>query len=776
MKTNYNKIVLEVIGIIIFLFFAFYLLNFFGLLNKTSNLASVPIDTNYINTSSSFTCPSDVAFCKVKGAMLCNVQKTEGQQVVMRTNIASDSELANSGSWIAYDEDLDRSLSGFNYANSFCKKDESGLTYNLNLYSTDSSKKFIGLSNKNVYVAYDKSTGSFKGVALCNNYISSTCGNHQAQECTICDSGNDWHNQLISDYGEGAIVECTSEHQPTTIKWWKACWGEVQDSSWLQCWAYTNPTNSFITDTLPVSPYKDDGREITIGQKPYQCSAHFDYVIRGSGQKSFESKSYSGDYPSQLIPFSPVEIAPGTNANITGNDDVWIQYQRYQDITTCTEPKGECAGTTGFYPCVGGHIDYENLEYCDINNGFVCDNGACSPPFESKDILIADTYGTEKTGFTQDETIIVKTKLVSKTISSGTVNILVYKYGELSPSQTKTINNYNFAVSSTVSNSITNPGLGSYYVRIQVTANGQTFNVGEDEGFRVSIPVSCTLYLKSASGSSKILVNSPAYLELNAFATGAKPDIEKINFSAKFKNSPFSISPDGYEGTPAESTRDDGSQVVTYRYPIIFSETGLFDVSATVEMGGVRSNACTIANRMIESLTLTTTLQLGTCVKYGATQEILFEVKDNYGQYVDTSNILKVTEPGSVQETDISSTINRIDKGKYKFAYTFSKKGGYKFYLTSSSPEYQLASSPVTGTPESNENCNPSECVSNQYCIEKYGSNYICSGGKCVIGNKSNWIMYLLIGGGILAFIVLIIIVTILMKRKKSTDLGFGGL
>jgi len=711
----------KVVGVIFLIILGAYLANYFGIFQKLNELTLVSLNNCPINTickesNSPYQCPPyATGGCKVKCDMEC-INPTNQPLINFRTN-ALNGNFDSTGVWIAWDVNNDGSLECFSIHDNPDPLCNLNTINSINLPNSMGGYKFYG----------DTSSIWIKKTEVNYNYCA-----------------KDGFRFLA---GSGCEIS-----------------------------------------NIPTQPFTDRGQELTEGGMSdiYRCNGYFETYRKVNNVETIIEKDYT---PSFLYS----STIPGTKStvktfNLNANEyakcssdlgTIHLMYDEFKIETSCTPGADSiCVSNNAYQNCVNGIADPTSTTNCDVDSGEVCDSytGKCALPFTKKEIILSDEYGVEKSGFTREESIYVKTKLVSSVINSGIVKILVYRYQELSPIQTLVLDNYNFNLEQTVSTKITNPLEGRYYVRVFVTSNEKTFQVGEDKEFRISIPIECTLYLKSSTGSSKILAGVPAYLELNAFATGAKPELEKITFISTFRNNVFIINSEGYEGNPIESTRDDGSQVVTYKYPLIFDTSGTFDVSGIVEMNGVQSKACTITNRLIESLSIKTTLHIGSCVPYGETREILFEVKNNYGEYVDATNTLKVTEPGSVQEVDIDDSIEKISTGQYKFSYTFNKKGGYKFYLVSTSPEYSLSSSPITGTPESNENCQISECSSNQYCIEKYDENYICSGGICVTGNNSNLVLYLIIGLSILIVIVIIFIIIVYSRRKNSPNIGIGGM
>ena len=422
---------------------------------------------------------------------------------------------------------------------------------------------------------------------------------------------------------------------------------------------------------------------------------------------------------------------------------------------------------TGWNECLNGQI--YTYHPCDVDNGYECDSASCTFPFTTKNVLLVDENRISKSGFTSSESIKISSKLISNKINSGSVNFKVWREGDNSPLKNYKIDNYDFQSGQTIYTDIINPNSnGLYYVTVDLSYNNKVVPLVADKSisFRIAPSISCSINIVSPSQSSTF-INYPVWIEVNTYNNIGASTIDNINLDVKFKGNTLYIDPTSYEKPPIES-----EGTVTYKFIKTFSTVGLLDVSAIVTKNNVQSQTCSMTGKQIQDnkvISSYTNLDRLQCIPT-SNQRITFETEDSLSNYIDTTNTLQATDQNGAT-SDISSSVVRDSTGHYHFDYNFvSSVGGnaYSFKLNSFSDVYNIGSEPLTGTIESRTDCSVKECTQNTDCSSK-GSNYVCTGGKCVTNTGPNWLLYIgLTFGAVMLLIVLIFIIKFIKKPKQD--------
>lgn len=539
---------------------------------------------------------------------------------------------------------------------------------------------------------------------------------------------------------------------------------------------YYEPCTNAVIDVTPIEPYSlstNPKQELTSGAvNNFYCTSTLTYkdvngITKNSEQLIWNNPTTGGTAP------GPIEwsIYPGESIELTGSGSKhYLSYSNQKEYESCDGKTQKCkADGSGFYGCIDDEVDYTDFTTCNI--GETCSAYFCTIPFSYREASLA------KTGYTLNEDILLMTKFISTSVSSGNVIINTYKFGGTSPIYTKTISNYDFRTSSQqpIYTSLVNPNeQGSYYITVNLVYNGETVPIIKSEDnvqFRIAPEISCSLNLKSID-RSELLVNQPIIIELNTYQGGFGSDMDIIAFNGTtLNNNPFLIDKTScISGTSGNA--------YTYTCQATSSIKGSLDVKATVTKSQV-SNTCSYSKTINEPKISVTWKDTNFICALPGTKTFYIESKDPFGNYIDTTNTLMVIEPSTTKPVNRSSLITRTDIGKYKFDYPLaSPLGGtgsalsYKFDITGYSDTYKISSAPISGTLEVRNDCSPSECISNTDCQSKYGTNWICKNGTCQEGIRPDWLFYVIIIGGILIGIIIIIIIIYYIKNKKSDPLG----
>lgn len=539
---------------------------------------------------------------------------------------------------------------------------------------------------------------------------------------------------------------------------------------------YTSCTMADTTST-PLTAYSPDRERISGNQNAYSGTAIFTVkdssnLVKISPSPMVYSSAYAGN-----VSTSQYDINPGDSAFISGCDSSFITYGTYETATACSLPQCN-ADKTGYFNCTNGKLESQ-VNYCDVDNGFVCDAGQCAFPL-SRDIKLVDSAGNVKEGFSPSESIYLVSKITSTSpqMTGANVKFLVYPYGSSSPLDTYEISNYDFTKPFSISTQITNPGnayLGQqFYVVVSVTYNGRTIYFGKENqeySFRIAPSLSCNAQFSSdiESGTQFTLYqNLPATLNIYVSESGQALPVDSISILNLNLNTGSSIIPI----TLTKKSEGAGQQgTYVYSFGFIPTQTGMLDAQIQVEKSQVTQD-CVVSSRRVNPITVTPVFvdldkYISSCASSGTPITLHVETKDNLGHFLDTEPILKVVKFNSTIQEDITGSLQRTDEGRYTLIYT--PVSNFYFQISSS-----LFASTNTGSVEVLDNCNPVECSSDGDCISR-GSDYVCENSHCIEKGGTNWLLYLGIGVGILAFIIVIILI---LKSKKSKQVytGFEGL
>lgn len=533
---------------------------------------------------------------------------------------------------------------------------------------------------------------------------------------------------------------------------------------------YESCTDAELSIT-PTEPYKSNGQELTSGAvNLYYCVSTLTVKGKDGSTKDSEQLKWDSTVSGMKESVKEYLLEPGWTIELTGSGSRhYLVYSNLEQVESCDGKTQKCkADGTGYYDCIDNVVDFNNFTLCEA--GEVCDGYFCTLPFSYKEASLA------KTGYTLYEDIILKTKFISTTLTSGDVIIKTFKFGDSEPTYSKIIENYDFRTTSQqpIYTSLVNPNeQGQYYVTVDLEYNGEIVPIiksGEIQ-FRIAPEVSCNINLRSED-RSELLVNVPIIIELNTYQGGFGSDMDLIDFSGTtFNGKAFSI--DGSSCTGGVS-----GNAYIYTCNIITSEKGDLVIKAEVTKSQVKGN-CNALKRVNEPRITVGWVDTSFLCAQPGTKRFQFVSKDPFGNYIDTDNTLLVTEPATTRPVDRSSLIQRTDVGKYEFDYPLAEPLGgigsaisYKFEVTGYSDVYKISSTPIAGILEVRVDCKPQECLTNQDCIDKYGSNWLCYQGNCKEGGRPDWLLYALIFGGIIAGIFVVFLIIHFAKNKKAS----GGL
>ena len=315
---------------------------------------------------------------------------------------------------------------------------------------------------------------------------------------------------------------------------------------------------------------------------------------------------------------------------------------------------------------------------------------------------------------------------------------------------------------------INNPGIGNYFVKVDVTLPGmsQSVPIGTYD-FLVTQNVDISVNIRAEdAGLAKLIVGKPFFIDVSILGIQSPPPeaqtdgIElSININGVDVDAPLT-----YQDIVSGTTR-------TYRFIVTSGVSGPITATArvTIKSGaqsGYKSFSSSIDNIEINSNYVN--LPIG-CIELG-TRTINFEVKDSFDNYVSAQNNLKLTDANGVY--DISSLVITDDVGKYHFTYDYGVDS-YSLTLISYSAEYDKSSQPRSGSFEGSTTCTPNECYDNAQCKLEYGDGYICRNGTCINNDGvPSYLIYIVVG---VILLVLIFVGWKFYKSKKSNDI-IGGL
>ncbi|MBU0958780.1 MAG: hypothetical protein KKB31_02420 [Nanoarchaeota archaeon] len=509
-------------------------------------------------------------------------------------------------------------------------------------------------------------------------------------------------------------------------------------------------------DLTPTDKYGCVNNELCSGSiSSYDCSAVFNINNQKRDDLSYSSISPGRDETSTYT------IQQGDRAEVVGGDNQYINYKAILEFETCI--RDYCnQEKTGYFQCVNDQPG--SLILCNAEFGEVCvdtsEGAVCQLPFLEKKIEFTDG-NIIKAGFTPDDEIFLKSTIVSDKIDSANVQFRVYKGTELI--EERTITNYDLRSGVPQNIEIDNPNeLGNYYALATVNYGGKSIPIGErdDFSFRISATVSLSMPLPySPTTGTALYTNSPIYIDLKASDENEAPvSISSYNLIVKINNI-IMQNPQYVEPLP-----EDG----LYRFVYQFDKPGLLSVTATVERFGVNSNEKNFESEVKNPLIITKFTKLLKSIP-PSSQTVEFETKNSYGQYLDTTNVVTIVPPGAsvgFGDIDITSSVTRIDEGKYSFSFNFQDVGNYRIDISSTAEGYPIGDKPQSGSIVVTPGITPDECSETDDC----GVGEICVDGKCKVKDQPIT-LYLLIGGGIILLIVITLLV-IKLGKKKDFEVG----
>lgn len=561
---------------------------------------------------------------------------------------------------------------------------------------------------------------------------------------------------------------------------------------------------------IPKAPYTANNQEITSGsQSLYSCSGNF-YIER-NGQKIYpEALSYSSSTTAGQDTSSQYSILPGDKAYVTGGSNSYIEYTTNRVYDTCTSdecisnpmgfknctwdsnlklyikspiinlcnPGYECKVVsntarcllipqcsvsfcndlkTGYYDCTNG-VKGTTLHSCDTLNGFTCKDsisGAkCEPPFITHELT------TSKLGYTNTENIIVNVHILSQDplINSGSVKVYLWdSVDAVVPIATYPIDNFNFKSDSTVPITISGLGINKYYLTMEAFYNSRSVKFDNKPYFRVNLPVSCTLSISGENRPTPYVGNNVKVEVFTEAVLDTNPTLKILynNNLISYNNPIAGASGDKY----------------IYTYLFNFDNPGLLEASANVVRGGITSESCSMSKNVNKISLDVNFIDLVDCVKFGTARTFNFETKI-LDEYIDVNNTLTIAKALDTSSGH-SVGVTRIGKGKYQFVFDEKTKGGFTINLKAYSSDFNvIGENPTLPQIEVRDDCQNSECVNVQDCVNK-GTNYICSSGKCVSNDGNKYMMYFIVGGIVILGIIIIIMVWFFLKKKKSgVELG----
>ena len=721
-KKKANRVVLIILAIALAIFF----LNYFDVL-KLPGLSVASGELTRTGTNIPYICPEDVSQCSITGGIECNEIHSE-DKVIFRTNA-----------------DTDRIF------NTCTSEGERGCTEEVSHSYTEC------LNGQCVWRdRYKKNEWKDKWIAIntglgMNGYgydtITSTIGSNGCKGNIVYKSPG--VPMVISD---GRIVYYLSSSNKVYL---------------------CGNSNSIVFEFSDSSDIDRDStekcqdgtcEEITSGDvEKYSCSG--DLMVNGNIIKHL---SCSSDYTPCEKEFTTT-VQPNDLVSVVGGDDNFIESQTFK-FPDCSVSKCNTQ-LTGFFNCNDGDLE-TTLNLCDSEFGEICaDNtvsgASCNPPFSVSKVEFINIGGKERDGYTPSDSIFAKVSLVSSRINSGDVVLRIWKGDE--PKRTYNLDNFNFNSNIPINIQLTNPSeIGNYYATLDVSYLGRTINIGEKDefDFRISIPIVLSMNVPySPVTGSALYTNSNVFLDLKVSDENGDPisTLTNSNFNdlvVKFNNV---IQPNPNFVTPLP---EDG----LYRFIFNSQISGVLDVNAKVNRQGISSNevsfSSTINNPKIE--VVLTNIGLYRSIP-PSIQNIEFETKSSFEEFVDTINVVKVTPPGcSIPscDKDVSGDVVRESTGKYSFDFNFEEIGGYSIKIESSAEGFEVGDVTNSGSITVTPGGVVDDCVETEDC--RVGE--VCRIGKCVKKDPPIT-LYLIIGASIIFAIILIFLI-LKFRRKKTIDIG----
>ena len=618
-----------------------------------------------------------------------------------------------------------------------------------------------------------------QGVSSCSVIGKVTCNKLiDTVECTTCETNHpinvvqDWLTYLRSTYGVDKVRECSCN---PNNKCWEACWGDrgYSCSGNVKINGNTVQTLSCQDDSICSQTYSTalnpgdtmsiiGGDENSIKFTAYRISECDFSKCEGNSIKKCVDHKFAGT-PTQCE--SGYECMGGLNSNAT------CQFIPQCSVDQCNQQ------FSGYYKCINGHLE-STINSCDISAGFKCvdyPSGAkCDPPFSTK------TLRSSKTGYTENETIILSVNLVSDRadVTTGSVNLYLWKPGE-KVSGPYQLTNFNFKDNVIRTVQIPNPkevGV-RYFATMEIIYNGKTVTLTDFPAseFTISPQIGCTIDV-SSPGRTTLYVNNPVYVDINVQSLGRPTEVDKITPTIKFNSVPVSIDPNSYQKPPIV-TGSSTSGVLVYRYVTQFATAGNLEANAVIEKYGLQSS-CTMPSKEVKSVSLDVKFDnMPSCVLPTGSNTFKIKSVDSYDNPASATITLMVTDPGQTEPKDISNLVQNVNTGEYTFNYDLNLIGesaNYRFTVKGTSTEFNVGSQPYSRDVEVKSNCVPEECSQTSDCLSK-GTEYMCLNGKCV--KKDNpLILFFIILGAFIVITLIIVIVYFYRKKQSSPEINLGGL
>lgn len=544
------------------------------------------------------------------------------------------------------------------------------------------------------------------------------------------------------------------------------------DSKYSQLLIYNGPcyrnkfdfSNDGDIDTSLVSDnkYASKNQEIMGGvTNAFSCSVPWSIKsstgsVREKGDVTYGAND-AGKYQTGIKRLSANEkfIFPGK-----------INYAIIDTTTSCAIDLCN-SDNSGVIKCLlkdGCKVKAETAQNC--NAGTYCvqsDTGAgCFAPFEtefdlSEGFTTADIIQFD---YTIKSTRVSSVSLTFKLVDPKNSDRVIDVAGPITTSlpQTKHI-------------TFKNPGIiGTYEVWVEKTYSGVTLEP-EVKEIRIGNPLSMTMSIPySELTATTILAGAPFYVDIEVSENGVPTtDLSSVNIKATLKDVTGKTTP---VPIPTPTTKND-----VYRYTFVASEPGLFSVEATADKFGVISNTEKREAEVRDAKISISYTNMGFLIntKPGILT-VEFETKDAFGQYLDTSNRVKIIPSGAstgADDIDVTSNVVINDVGKYEFSYNFVT-GTYIIEISSTAPGYVTTTTLRSPALNIDEGAIIKDCTTSEDCP----SGKICNSEGSCVDKEPPITLYLIIIFGIIIFIVLIIVIINLIRKKSTTssqDINIGG-